>query len=156
MSSHLLPVQKTKFVKDQEIKNNWILINAENQILGRLAAFIVHRLQGKHRRDYSPHQEIGDYIVVINAEKIKVTGNKTKEKVYYQYSGYPGGLKKATLEEKLKKDPTYALEKAVKRMLPDGRRGRKLLKHLKIYAGSEHPHKAQKPVEIKINYKKTI
>ncbi|MFN3603793.1 MAG: 50S ribosomal protein L13 [Leptonema sp. (in: bacteria)] len=156
MSSHLLSNQKTKFVKDQEIKNQWILINAENQILGRLAAFIVHRLQGKHRRDYSPHQELGDYIVVINAEKIKVTGNKLKEKTYYSYSGYPGGLKQSTLEEKLKKDPTTVIEKAVKRMLPDGRRGRKLLKHLKVYTGSEHPHIAQKPVEVKINYKKTI
>ncbi len=156
MSSHLLPVQKTKFVEDSKIKNQWILINAENQILGRLAALIVHRLQGKHRRDFSPHQILGDYVVVINAEKIKVTGNKIKKKVYYRYSGYPGGLKKVTLEEKMKKDPTEVLEKAVKRMLPDGRRGRKLLKHLKIYAGADHPHHAQKPVEIKINYKKLV
>lgn len=156
MSSHLLQVQRTKFVKDQEIKNQWILINAENQILGRLAAFIVYRLQGKHRRDYSPHQELGDYVVVINAEKIKVTGDKMKKKVYYQYSGYPGGLKKSTLEEKMKKDPTGVLEKAIKRMLPDGRRGRKLLKHLKIYTGSQHPHQAQKPMEIKVNLKKMV
>jgi large subunit ribosomal protein L13 len=156
MSSHLLPIQRTKFVRDEDIKQNWILIDATDQILGRLAAFIVHRLQGKHRVDYSPHQELGDYIVVINADKIKVTGKKETDKIYYHYSGYPGGLKKATFKEKMQKDPTYILEKAVKRMLPDGPRGRKLLKHLKIYPGSEHPHIAQKPTPITINYKKFL
>jgi|YNPMSStandDraft_2_1061718.scaffolds.fasta_scaffold16473_2 large subunit ribosomal protein L13 len=156
MSSHLLPAQRSPFVKDEEIKNNWILIDATDQILGRLAAFIVHRLQGKHRVDYSPHQELGDYIVVINASKIKVTGDKEDEKIYYSYSGYPGGLKKATFKEKMQKDPTYVLEKAVKRMLPDGPRGRKLLKHLKIYAGPEHPHIAQKPIPVQVNYKKYL
>ncbi len=156
MSSHLLPIQRTPFTKNEEIKENWILVDAKNQILGRLASFLVYRLQGKHRVDYSPHQEMGDYIIVINADKIKVTGKKFTNKVYYSYSGYPGGLKKATFKEKMQKDPTYILEKAVKRMLPDGPRGRKLLKHLKIYVGSEHPHIAQKPTPIQINYKKTI
>ncbi len=154
MSSHLLPIQRTKFTRDEDIKQNWILIDASNQTLGRLASFIVHRLQGKHRVDYSSHQTIGDFIVVINAEKIKVSGKKETQKIYYRYSGYPGGLKKATFKEKMMKDPTSVLELAVKRMLPDGRRGRKLLKQLKIYAGSEHPHIAQKPQLITINYKK--
>ncbi len=154
MSSHLLPIQKTKFTRDEDIKQNWILIDASNQILGRLASFIVHRLQGKHRVDYSPHQTTGDFIVVINADKIKVSGKKESQKIYYRYSGYPGGLKKATFKEKMAKDPTVVLELAVKRMLPDGPRGRKLLKQLKIYAGSEHPHIAQKPQPIIINFKK--
>ncbi len=156
MSSHILPIQRTPFTRNEEIKQNWILIDAKDQILGRLASFIVHRLQGKHRVDYSPHQEMGDYIVVINAEKIKVTGKKYTNKVYYSYSGYPGGLKKFTFKEKMQRDPTFILEKAVKRMLPDGPRGRKLLKHLKIYVGEEHPHIAQKPTPIQINYKKII
>lgn len=154
MSSHLLPVQKTPFKKENEIKKKWILIDAEGQVLGRLAAFIVHRLQGKHRVDYAPHADVGDFVVVINADKVKVTGKKETDKIYYSYSGYPGGLKKATFREKMQKDPAYVIEKAVKRMLPDGRRGRKLLKHLKVYVGPQHPHTAQKPEPIKINYKK--
>ncbi|MCS7205333.1 MAG: 50S ribosomal protein L13 [Leptospiraceae bacterium] len=154
MSSHLLPSQKTPFAKNQEIKKKWVLIDATNQTLGRLASFIVHRLQGKYRVDFSPHQDVGDYVVVINADKVKVTGKKETDKIYYRYSGYPGGLKKATFREKIQKNPTEVLELAVKRMLPDGRRGRKLLKHLKIYSGPNHPHIAQKPELITINYKK--
>ncbi len=154
MSSHLLPVQRTKYLIDEEIKQDWYVIDAKDQILGRLAAFIAYRLQGKHKVTFSPHQRVGDYIVVINADKVKVTGNKYHTKIYYRYSGYPGGLKAATFKEKMQKDPTYILEKAVKRMLPGGRRGRAILKQLKIYSGESHPHIAQKPIPITVNYKK--
>ena len=143
--SNLLPSQGTKFVKAQDIKKDWILIDAEGQILGRLAARIAHRLRGKHKPEYAPHLDIGDEIIVVNAGLIKVTGNKMQQKLYYHHSNYPGGLKTATLSEKLEKDPVHALKKAVQRMLPSGPMGRRLMGNVRFYADTKHPHKAQQP-----------
>lgn len=141
----LLPSQRTTYTRNEEIKKQWILIDAEGLTLGRLASQIAFRLRGKHRVDFSPHQDIGDYVVVINAGKFKVSGNKLEQKKYYEHSLHPGGLKTTLLKDKLKKDPTYALEKAVWRMLPTGPLARKQLKNLKLFAGSEHGHNSQKP-----------
>lgn len=143
--SNLLPSQGTKYLKKEEIQKNWILIDCREQVLGRLAGRIVHRLRGKHRPDYAPHINMGDHVICINARHIRVTGNKMEQKLYYRHSNYPGGMKTFTLKERMEKDPTYALEKAVKRMLPSGALGRQLLRQVHIYPDSEHPHGAQKP-----------
>lgn len=142
---NLLAAQKTKFVADEKIAKEWILIDATDRNLGRLAGRIVHRLRGKHRPDYAPHQDNGDFVIVTNAGKIQVTGKKMDQKIYYKHSGYPGGMRTATLREKLERDPIYALKTAVKRMLPGGKLGRQLMRNLKIYADDKHPHEAQKP-----------
>ncbi len=125
-------------------KKEWYLVDAEDKTLGRLATTIAKYLCGKHRPEYTPSIDTGDYIVVINAEKIKVTGNKLQDKKYHRYSGYQGGLKEITLEKQLLKAPTLVLQEAVKGMLPKGQLGRKMLSKLKIYAKMEHPHAAQK------------
>ncbi len=142
---------KTFSAKKEEIKHDWYVIDAEGKVLGRLASQIAHRLRGKHKPIFTPHVDTGDFIVVINAEKIKLTGNKMKNKNYYRYSGYPGGLKVKTAEELLRKKPSELLHHAVKGMLPKNRLGRKLIKKLKLYAGSDHLHQAQqpKPLELK-------
>lgn len=142
---NLLAEQKTKFVADEKIAKEWILIDAADQNLGRLAGRIVHRLRGKHRVDYSPHQDIGDFVVVINAGKVAVTGKKLDQKTYYRHSGYPGGMRTFKLRERLENDPIFALKTAVKRMLPKGKLGRELMRNFKVYPGTEHPHTAQKP-----------
>ena len=144
-------MMKTFSAKKEEIKRDWYVIDAEGKILGRLASQIAHRLRGKHKPIFTPHVDTGDFIVVINAEKIKLTGNKMKNKNYYHYSGYPGGLKVKTADEMLKKKPTELLHHAVKGMLPKNRLGRKLIKKLKLYAGSDHLNQAQqpKPLELK-------
>jgi large subunit ribosomal protein L13 len=154
MSSHLLKSQRTPFVRNEDIRQNWILVDAENQTLGRLASLIAYRIQGKHRVDQSLHQRVGDFVVVINAEKVAVTGKKMEQKIYYHHSRYPGGLRVSTLSEKMKKDPVFALETAVKRMLPKGPRGRKMALQLKVYAGPDHPHQAQKPTPVVLNENK--
>lgn len=148
--SHLLPTQRTKFVPNEKIENKWILIDAEGQTLGRLASRIAFRIRGKHRPDFSGHQNTGDFVVVINADKLSVTGKKLDQKQYHRHSGYPGGLRSISLRDYLQKDPARVLELAVRRMLPKGRLGRKLLNNLKVYAGSEHPHASQKPEKITI------
>ncbi len=130
--------QSVKHVKE------WHLVDAENKTLGRLATAIAKRLCGKHRPEYTPSVDTGDYIVVINAEKIKVTGNKLKSKMYHRYSGYQSGLKEISLEKQLVKAPTAVLKEAVKGMLPKGQLGRQMLTKLKIYAGENHVHQAQK------------
>ena len=124
-------------------ERQWCLVDAEDRILGRLATAIAVRLLGKHRPEYTPHLDTGDYVVVINAEKIRVTGNKLEDKKYHRYSGYQGGLKEISLEKLLIKSPTSVLKEAVKGMLPKGPLGRKMIAKLKIYAGTEHPHQAQ-------------
>lgn len=154
MSTHLLKSQRTPYVRNEEIQQNWILVDAENQTLGRLASLIAYRIQGKHRVDQSFHQTVGDFVVVINAGKIAVTGNKMDQKIYYHHSRYPGGLRETTLADKMDRDPAFALETAVKRMLPKGPRGRKMALQLKIYAGAEHPHQAQKPTPVVLNENK--
>ena len=136
---------KTYSVKANEIKREWYLINAEGKTLGPLASEIAKILKGKHKPIYSPHLDCGDYVIVINAEKIRVTGRKLDQKIYYRHSGYPGGLKSITLREQLARHPERVIKAAVKGMLPKNRLGRKMLKKLKVYAGASHPHQAQKP-----------
>lgn len=141
---------KTIFVKPKDVERKWWLVDAEGQTLGRLASRITTVLRGKHKPIYSPHMETGDYVVVVNAEKVKITGNKREQKVYYRHSGYPGGLKTEVLGKLMITKPTFALEHAIKGMLPRGKMGRKIFKNVKIYAGAEHPHGAQKPETLEL------
>lgn len=129
----------------QTAQHNWYVIDAENLVLGRLAAEIATRLRGKHKPEYTPHVDTGDYIVVVNANKVRVTGNKAKDKIYYSHSNFPGGLKEITFEKLLAKAPERTIESAVKGMLPRGPLGRAMFRKLKVYAGNEHPHAAQSP-----------
>lgn len=139
---------KTYSAKPLEVERKWYLIDAEGEILGRLATKIANILRGKNKPEYTPHVDTGDFVVVINAEKIKVTGKKETDKIYYHHTGYPGGLKSASFNELMAKDPTLALEKAVKGMLPHNTLGDEQFQKLKIYAGSEHPHAAQQPIMV--------
>ena len=136
---------KTIFVKAKDIEQKWYLIDATGKTLGRLATRVVTILRGKHKPIYSPHMEVGDHIIVINAEKVAVSGRKRTDKLYYRHSGYPGGLRTETFEKVLARKPRYPLEHAIKGMLPKGPLGRKLFRNVKVYAGAEHPHAAQKP-----------
>jgi len=136
---------KTFMAKAVDVDPQWHLVDAEGRILGRLATRIATILQGKHSPRYTPHVDTGDFVVVINAEKIAVTGRKRKEKMYYRASGYPGGLTETSLEELLATKPAEAVRRAVKRMLPKTKLGRRMFRKLKVYAGTEHPHAAQKP-----------
>jgi len=136
---------KTTMAKPVDVDRRWYLVDAEGRILGRLAAKIATVLQGKHKPIYTPHVDTGDFVVVVNAEKIAVTGRKLKDKMYYRASGYPGGLKETPLAELLVKKPTEPLRLAVKRMLPKTKLGRRMLTKLKVYAGPTHRHAAQKP-----------
>jgi len=139
---------KTIFYKEHEIPRSWYIIDAAGKPLGRIAAKVAAMVRGKHKAFYAPHQEAGDFIIVINADKIAVTGNKRKDKMYYHHTGFPGGLKSVNFNVLIDKKPTAPLHIAVKGMLPKGPLGRKLLKNVKIYAGAEHPHTAQNPVAI--------
>ncbi len=136
---------KTYVVKAGEIQREWFVVDAEGKTLGRLATQIARILMGKHKPAYSPHLDVGDYIIVVNADKIRVTGRKLDQKMYYRYSGYPGGLKSITLRRQLEKHPDRVIRAAVKGMLPKNRLGRAMLKKLKVYASPHHPHEAQKP-----------
>ncbi|HEY2219796.1 MAG TPA: 50S ribosomal protein L13 [Gaiellaceae bacterium] len=136
---------KTYSAKPGEIQRDWYVVDAEGQTLGRLATQIAERLRGKGKPQFTPHVDTGDFVVVVNAEKIAVTGNKLDDKLYYRHSGYPGGLRQRTLREQLDRLPTEVLRKAVRGMLPRNRLGRQQLTKLKIYAGPEHPHAAQEP-----------
>ena len=133
-----------------EIDRKWYIVDAEGKILGRLASEIATRLRGKHKPNYSTFMDTGDYIVVVNAEKVKLTGNKLKDKKYYHHSGYIGGISEASAEELLEKKPTDVLFKAVKGMLPKNSLGRTQLKKLKVYAGLDHPHEAQQPETLEL------
>ena len=144
---------KTFSAKADEIKREWFIIDAEDVILGRMATEIAKRLRGKHKPEFTPHVDTGDYIVVINAEKIAVTGNKMKQKTYYKHTGYIGNLKSITLEKQLEKHPEVVIETAVKGMLPKNSLGRTMYRKLKVYAGSEHPHEAQQPITLEIGRK---
>lgn len=141
---------KTYMATSDSIKRHWHIIDATDVTLGRLASALAVRLRGKDKPEYTPHADTGDFVVVINADKVKVTGKKMQDKIYYHHTGYPGGIKDMTLAELLAKKPHLALEKAVKGMLPRGPLGRQMIKKLKIYAGSEHPHAAQKPKVFKL------
>jgi large subunit ribosomal protein L13 len=135
----------TYSAKRSDNKENWCVIDAKDQVLGRLASRVAYRMRGKHNPLFTPHVDTGDWIVVINAEKIRLTGNKLEQKKYYRHSGYIGSIKETTAKELLEKKPTEVIRKAVKGMLPKNRLGRKLGKKLFIYAGDQHPHAAQKP-----------
>jgi large subunit ribosomal protein L13 len=141
---------KTYVATPSDRQRDWVLVDASGQTLGRLATQIAETLRGKRKPQYTPHIDTGDFVVVINAEKIAVTGNKLADKKYYRHSGYPGGLKVRTLGEQLERRPEEVIRKAVKGMLPRNRLGRKQLTKLKVYAGPEHPHIAQKPQPMEI------
>ena len=136
---------KTYSAKAQDIDPIWYVVDAQGQTLGRLASQIASILRGKHKPIYTPHVDCGDYVIVINAEKIWTTGRKADQKIYYRHSGYPGGLKEVTLKDQLQKFPERIIESAVKGMLPKTKLGNQMYKKLKVYAGSNHPHAAQKP-----------
>lgn len=136
---------KTFVAKPESVKRDWFVVDATDKTLGRLASEIALRLRGKHKPEYTPHVDTGDYIVVVNAEKVTVTGNKAKGKIYYSHSGYPGGLKDTTFEKLIEKKPEMVLEKAVKGMLPKGPLGRAMFRKMKVYAGADHNHAAQQP-----------
>ena len=149
----------TNFIKKNELKNDWYIIDGTNAIVGRLATIIARIIRGKHKTTFTPHMDHGDFVVVKNIEQIKFTGNKYQNKKYYRHTGYPGGIKETTPEKLSEKKPGEALKLAVKRMLPGGVLGRKQLTKLKIYTGSDHPHSAQNPKVIdlsKLNSKNII
>ena len=136
---------KTYSAKAESVERDWYIVDAEGKTLGRLAVELATRLRGKHKPEYTPHVDTGDYIVVVNAEKIGVTGNKATQKMYYSHTGYPGGLKDITFDKLIDKAPERVIQSAVKGMLPRGPLGREMFRKLKVYAGNEHPHTAQQP-----------
>ena len=141
---------KTYYAKPQEVEREWVLIDATDQVLGCVATKAATILKGKNKPQYTPHVDTGDFVIIINADKIRVTGTKVTSKEYYRHSGHPGGLKKETFQEAMEKHPERVIEHAVKGMLPKNTLGRAMGMKLKVYAGAEHPHAAQKPREIKI------
>ncbi|NJB67482.1 large subunit ribosomal protein L13 [Desulfobaculum xiamenense] len=141
---------KTYSPKPEDISHEWFVVDAEDKILGRLATEISRRLRGKHKAEFAPHVDCGDFIVVVNAEKIKVTGNKLDQKTYYRHTGYPGGLRETSLKDMLDTKPEEVILKAVRGMLPKNRLGRAIIKKLKVYAGPEHPHASQQPKPLDI------
>ncbi len=143
-----MSMQKTYHAKPEDIERAWFVVDAKGKNLGRLASRIARVLLGKEKPEFTPGVDVGDYVVVVNAEKVKVTGNKLDEKRYYRHSGYPGGLKSLTMRQQLDQRPEYVIERAVWGMIPRNRYGRKVIKKLKVYAGSDHPHGAQQPEEL--------
>ena len=141
---------KTFSAKPAEVRRDWYVVDAEGKTLGRLATEVARRLRGKHKPEYTPHVDTGDYIVVVNAEKIRVTGNKLADKVYYHHTGYIGNMKSITLEKQLQKAPTRVIETAVKGMMPKNPLGRAMFRKLKVYAGADHKHTAQQPKPLDI------
>lgn len=144
---------KTFSAKTHEVKRDWFVVDASDKILGRLATEIARRLRGKHKAEYTPHVDTGDYIVVTNAEKVAVTGRKFKEKMYYHHTGFPGGIKSISFDKLQAKNPVRIIELAVKGMLPKNPLGREMYRKLKVYAGNEHPHTAQQPKQLEIEGK---
>lgn len=144
---------KTYIAKEEEIKaaQKWYVVDATNLILGRMASRVAAVLKGKHKPIYSPHQDTGDFVVVINADKVKVSGNKLKTKIYLRYTGYPGGQRATALGDMMQKDPRKVVELAIKRMLPKNALGRRMFRKLKVYSGEAHPHMAQKPEALTLN-----
>lgn len=141
---------KTLSAKPETVKRDWYVVDAAGKTLGRLSTEIALRLRGKHKPEFTPHVDTGDYIVVLNAEKVRVTGKKASAKTYYRHTGFPGGIRSATFEQLIESKPERVLEHAVKGMLPRGPLGRAMFKKLKVYAGTEHPHTAQQPKELDI------
>jgi large subunit ribosomal protein L13 len=136
---------KTYSARPQELEREWFVVDAQGQTLGRLATRIATVLRGKHKPIYTPHVDCGDYVIVVNADKINVTGQKPDQKIYYRHTGYPGGLRSVTLRQRMRTYPERVIESAVRGMLPKNRLGRKMFKKLKVYAGPDHPHQAQQP-----------
>lgn len=136
---------KTTSTRDQDVQRDWYVVDAQGETLGRLATRVATVLRGKHKPSFTPHVDCGDYVIIVNAEKIHVTGQKSIQKKYYRHSGYPGGLREVTLRDQLQKFPTRVLEHAVRGMLPKNKLGRQMFRKLKVYAGPEHPHQAQQP-----------
>jgi large subunit ribosomal protein L13 len=145
-----LIVMRTSFVKPGQVRGDWYLVDAAGKTLGRLASQLAHRLKGKHKPDYSPHVDMGDHIVVVNAEKIRVTGRKLTDKVYYHHTGHIGGIKSIGLAKLLAEHPERAIQFAVKGMLPKNPLGRRMFRKLHVFAGSQHPHQAQQPKPLQI------
>lgn len=141
---------KTVFANEKTVNKEWVVIDASSQVLGRLSSEIAMIIRGKRKTDYSPHVDCGDNVIVINADKVKLTGKKWTDKKYVRYTGYPGGQRIASPRQVMEKNPTRLVEMAVKGMLPKSRLGRALFRNLYVYAGSEHPHEAQKPREVKL------
>ncbi|MEQ8235059.1 MAG: 50S ribosomal protein L13 [Gammaproteobacteria bacterium] len=141
---------KTYTATPSTIKRDWYVVDASDKVLGRLASEIARRLRGKHKAEYTPHMDTGDYIVVINAARVRVTGNKTQDKMYYRHSGYPGGIKETNFAKLRDKSPETIIELAVKGMLPKGPLGRQMFRKLKIYAGTDHKHTAQQPIPLEL------
>ncbi|MGB0662303.1 MAG: 50S ribosomal protein L13 [Pontibacterium sp.] len=141
---------KTFVAKPAEVTRDWYVIDAEGKTLGRMATEIARRLRGKHKPVYTPHVDTGDYIVVVNAAKVQVTGAKRSDKMYYRHTGYPGGLREMSFEKMIETHPERTIELAVKGMLPKGPLGRAMYSKLKVYAGAEHPHQAQQPIELNV------
>jgi len=141
---------KTFSAKPETVKRDWFVVDATDKTLGRLATEIALRLRGKHKPEYTPHVDTGDYIVVVNAEKIRVSGNKAKDKMYYNHSGFPGGMKSINFDKLIQKDAPQVLERAVKGMLPKNPLGRAMYRKLKVYAGAQHNHAAQQPQALEI------
>ena len=141
---------KTYSAKKETARHNWFVVDATDKTLGRMATEIANRLRGKHKAEYPPHVDTGDYVVVVNAEKVKVTGNKAADKNYYHHTGYPGGIKSISFEKLIDKAPERAIEAAVKGMMPKNKLSRAMLGKLKVYAGNEHPHSAQQPQALEL------
>lgn len=141
---------KTYSAKKEDVVRQWVVIDAQDQVLGRLASKVAHILRGKNKPIFTNHVDTGDFVVIVNAEKIRLTGNKLDDKIYYWHSGYPGGIKARTAREMLEKKPEQVIKIAVKGMLPKNRIGSKLISKLKIYAGPDHPHEAQQPEKIQL------
>ena len=142
---------KTFTLKANDIKKNWYLIDAKDQVLGRLSSKIAQLIRGKGKPEFTPHLDMGDFVIVVNAKQVKVSGNKDKNKVYWRHSGFPGGQKESSLSDLRQKFPDRIITNAVKGMLPHNRLGRKMLKNLKVYADDSHPHEAQNPIKIDLN-----
>jgi len=142
---------KTFSAKPAEVRRDWFVVDATGKTLGRLSTEIAHRLRGKHKPEYTPHVDTGDYIIVVNAEKVRVTGNKLKDKMYHRYTGYIGNLKSVPLEKLLAEHPERVIETSVKGMLPRGPLGRKMLTKLRVFKGPEHDHAAQQPIPLEVN-----
>lgn len=143
-------IMKTIFKKPAEVERSWYLIDAEGETLGRVAVKVANLLRGKHKPEFAPHAEIGDYVVIVNADKVQVSGRKEKLKVYYRHSGHPGGIYSETFEKVIVRKPVFPLEHAIRGMLPKNRLGRKLFKNVKVYAGDRHPHASQQPKQISV------
>ncbi|MDZ7686864.1 MAG: 50S ribosomal protein L13 [Gammaproteobacteria bacterium] len=141
---------KTYNAKNETVRRDWFVVDATDKTLGRLSTEIANRLRGKHKAEFTPNVDTGDYIVVVNAEKVRVTGNKASDKTYYHHSGYPGGIKSVTFEQLIEKWPERVITSAVKGMMPKNKLSRAMMSKLKVYAGSEHPHTAQQPKALEV------